>query len=78
MNANKLETQSYHGILMMNYHMKKKFFFGAVRDKEEVSPANIETSADSRNGEDYDDLNAQLTSAVQAFSVCLLGRDGTP
>ena len=62
---------------MMSCQMKKRYF-GAVRDEKEVSPANIDTDSDYRNGEDDDYLNIKLTSAIQASSVCLLGRDDTP
>ena len=54
--------------------MKKRFFSGAVRDEEEVSPANIYTESDFSNGESDDDSNAQ--SIISSES--LLGRDGIP
>ena len=53
---------------------EEEIFSGAVRDEEEVSPANIYTDSDSSNGESDDDSNAQPTIS----SECLLGRDGTP
>ena len=53
---------------------EEEIFSGAVRDEEEVSPANMNTDSDFSNGESDDDSNAQPTT----FSECLLGRDGTP
>ena len=53
---------------------EEEIFSNAVRDEEEVSPANIDTDSDSSSGESDDDSNAQTTTS----SVCLSGRDGTP
>ena len=78
MNANKLAN------IISLWHTddelsdQKDIFSGAIRDEEEVSPANMEIDSDSSNGESDDGLNPEFTSSVQASSECLLGRDGTP
>ena len=56
---------------------EEEIYSGAVADKEEVSPGNIDIDSDSNKGESDDDLSLQPTSSVQASSECLLGRDGT-
>ena len=61
----------------MSCQTKKRFFSGAVRDEEELSPPNIDSDSDSSDGKGDDDSNAQPQSSVQATSEYLLGRDGT-
>ena len=57
---------------------EEEIYSGAVRDEEEVSPANTDIDSDSNKDESDDDLSLQPTSSVQASSECLLDRDGTP
>ena len=54
---------------------QEEIFSGAVGDKEEISPANINTDSDSSKDEGDDESNAKPTSFIQAYYECLLGRD---
>ena len=73
MNANKVADTILSWDTDDELSDKEEIFSGAVRDEEEVSPANIYTDSDSSNGESDDDSKAQPTIS----SECLLGRDGT-
>ena len=73
MNANKVADTILSWDTDDELSDKEEIFSGAVRDEEEVSPANIYTDSDSSNGESDDDSNTQPTIS----SECLLGRDGT-
>ena len=77
MNANKIAD----AILSWDTHDElsdeEEIYSGAIADKEEVSPANIDIDSDSNKVESDDDLSLQPTSSVQASSECLLGRDCT-
>ena len=74
MNANKVADKILFWDTDDELSDEEEIFSGAVRDEEEISPANIDTDSDSNNGESDDDSNAQPTTS----SECLLGRDGTP
>ena len=58
MNANKLADTILSWDTNDELSDEEEIFSGAVRDKEEVSPANIDIDLDSSNGEGDDDLNA--------------------
>ena len=73
MNANKIADTILSWNTDDELSDEEEIFSGAVRDEEDVSPANIDTDSDSSNGESDDDSNAQPTMS----SECLLGRDGT-
>ena len=51
---------------MMSCQMKKRFFFGTVREEEEVLSANIDTDSDSSNGESDD----STPSLLHILSAC--------
>ena len=77
----KLQTQSYHGILMMSCQMKKRFILVLLETKKWYHQ-QTDIDSDSSKGENDDDLNPQPTSSAQASSVqasseCLLDKDGT-
>ena len=74
MNANKVADTILSWDTDDELSDEEEIFSGAVRGKEEVSPASIYTDSDFSNGESDDDSNAQPTIS----SKCLLGRDGTP
>ena len=78
MNANKIADAILSWDTDDELSDEKEIYSGAVADKEEVSPGNIDIDSDSNEGERDDDLSLQPTSSVQASSECLLGRDGTP
>ena len=61
MNANKLADTILLWYTNDELSDEEEIFSGAVRDKEEVSPANIDIDSDSSNGEGDDDLNTQPT-----------------
>ena len=78
MNANKIADTILSWDTDDELSDEEEIYSGAVRDEEEVSPANTDIDSDSNKGESDDDLSPQPTSSVQASSECLLGRDGTP
>ena len=77
MNANKIVDTILSWDTDDELSDEEEIYSGAVRDEEEVSPANTDIDSDSNKGESDDDLSPQPTSSVQASSECLLGRDGT-
>ena len=72
MNANKLADTILSWDTDDELLDEEEIFSGAIRDKEEVSPANIDIDSDSSNAEGDDDLNTKLTSSIQASSEYLL------
>ena len=71
MNANKIADAILSWDTDDEVSDEEEIYSGAVADKEEVSPGNIDIDSDSNKGESDDDLNLQPTSSVQASSECL-------
>ena len=74
MNANKIAYTILSWDTDDELSDEEEIYFGAVGDKEVVSPANVGIDSDSGKGESDDDLSPQPTSSVQASSEYLLGQ----